>query len=76
MCFLATTTLTAGWLNITDNFLPLAQKPGFAFQGYLDALLTAIMMVCVAVIFLDALPRWYRTIFVEKVKELVPTPGS
>jgi len=32
MCFLATTTLTAGWLNITDNFLPLAQKPGFAFQ--------------------------------------------
>ncbi len=76
MCFLAVTTLTAGWLNIIDNFLPLARKPGFEFQGYLDAVLTAIMMVCVVVIFLDALPRWYRTIAVGKIKGVAPTPSS
>jgi carbon starvation protein len=72
MCFLAITTLIAGWLNIVDNFLPLARKPGFEFQGYLDALLTLIMMVCVVVIFLDASPRWYRRISLDKVGKLAP----
>ncbi len=28
MAFVAVTTLTAGWLNITTNFLPLAATPG------------------------------------------------
>ena len=50
MLFVAVTTLTAGFLNITDNFLPLAQQPGQAFQGYLQSGLTVVMMVAVVVI--------------------------
>ena len=46
----ATTTLTAGFLNIKDNFLPLAEQPGQAFQGYLQSGLTVVMMVAVVVI--------------------------
>jgi carbon starvation protein len=33
LTFVALTTLTAGFLNIRDNFLPLAHRPGSEFQG-------------------------------------------
>ena len=63
LTFVTTTTLTAGWLNITDNFLPLAQK-GAAFQGYLNATLTAIMMCCVGVILVNSVWKWSKTLSV------------
>jgi len=62
MLFVATTTLTAGWLNITDNFLPLTSKPGMAVQGYVNSALTAIMMVCAVVVLFEAAKRWYRVL--------------
>ncbi|MCI0481288.1 MAG: carbon starvation protein A, partial [Candidatus Dadabacteria bacterium] len=34
MAFVMATTLTAAWLNITNNFLPLTRKEGFTVQGY------------------------------------------
>ncbi|HET7152738.1 MAG TPA: carbon starvation protein A, partial [Candidatus Kapabacteria bacterium] len=67
MTFVAITTLSAGYLNITDNFLPLAQTPGNAFQGYLNATLTLIMMLCVIIILFDAVPRWFRKAKTETV---------
>jgi carbon starvation protein len=62
MLFVATTTLTAGFLNIRDNFLPLAKQPGQAFQGYLQSGLTAIMMVAVVVILIDSGRRCAATL--------------
>ncbi len=35
--FVATTTLTAGWQSIFQNFIPLAHVPGKAFIGFLNA---------------------------------------
>jgi len=58
LSFVATTTLTAGWLNIVDNFLPLARTGGRPFQGYLNALMTAVMMACVLTILVDSVLRW------------------
>ena len=62
MLFVAVTTLTAGYLNITDNFLPLARTAGNAFRGYLQASLTAVMMVAVVVILIDAARRCLATL--------------
>jgi carbon starvation protein len=62
MLFVATTTLTAGFLNIKDNFLPLAELPGQAFQGYLQSGLTVIMMVAVVVILVDSGRRCLATL--------------
>jgi carbon starvation protein len=67
MLFVATTTLTAGFLNIRDNFLPLAAQPGQAFQGYLQSVLTATMMVLVVVILLDAGRRCVATLRGEPI---------
>ena len=44
MCFVGVTTLTAGVLSIKNIYLPLAQKPGNGFQGYLDATLMVIFV--------------------------------
>ncbi len=62
MLFVATTTLSAGYLNIVDNFLPLARTPGNAFRGNLQAALTAVMMVAVVVILIDAARRCVATL--------------
>ena len=62
MLFVAVTTLTAGFLSIRDNFLPLAAQPGQAFQGYLQSGLTATMMVLVVVILIDAGRRCVATL--------------
>ena len=58
LSFVATTTLIAGWLSITTNFLPMAARPGLRFQGYLNATLTVIMMTCVVVVLCDCIRKW------------------
>ena len=58
LCFVATTTLSAGFLIIRDQFWPMAigPNPALHVQGFVDAICTAIMMVC-AVIILIATAR-------------------
>ncbi len=63
MLFVAVTTLTAGWQNITGNFLPLAAAdPSAAFRAYLNSALTAVMMAATVLILAEAARRWYRVL--------------
>ena len=55
LAFVATTTLTAGWLAATQKFLPMAN-----FQGHLCAGLLFTMMGCVLLILGESVLRWYR----------------
>jgi carbon starvation protein len=61
MLFLSVTTLTAGWLSVRDNFWPMAigANPALHVQGYINSVLTLVMMACVLVIFAAAGRRWY-----------------
>jgi carbon starvation protein len=54
------TTLSAGWLSVTERFFPMAKIPGKELQGYLNAIVTLVMMACVLTILIDAIPRWIR----------------
>ncbi|MGC8724600.1 MAG: carbon starvation CstA family protein [Acidobacteriota bacterium] len=62
MLFVAVTTLTAGAEGILDIYLPLARQPGKEFQGFLQASLTALMMLMVVVVLGDALRRCVATL--------------
>src|SRR5436305_395466 len=62
LVFVATTTLTAGWRSIFDNFWRETLKPETAFRGYLNTALTAIMMTCVVIVIIDSLLRWRRAL--------------
>lgn len=61
LAFVATTTLVAGWLSITDNFWPLSQKPESAKQGYINVGLTAILMLAAVIVIVDSMSKWFRT---------------
>ena len=52
MCFLALTTVVAGYLNITTNYLPKG--------NYLLAGASAVMMVLVVFVIADAVRVWQR----------------
>jgi carbon starvation protein len=62
LVFVATTTLTAGWQSIFDNFWRETLKPETAFRGYLNTSLTAIMMTCVVIVLIDSVLRWRRSL--------------
>ena len=52
--------MTAGWMNIRDNYWPLATGPNPArvIEGYVDTIASVIMMVCAVVILIAAARRW------------------
>ena len=70
LAFVASTTLYAGWRSIFDNFLRLK-----TFAGYLDAVLTIILMLCVFVILGASARAWLRAIRGEPVTFVAATAG-
>ncbi len=56
--FMFVTTVSAGILNITDNYLPKHN-----FQGNLDAALSVIMILLIVIVFLDTLKRIYLILY-------------
>ena len=64
LAFVAITTLTAGALSVRDNFYPMAIGPDPAkhFQGFLNSIVTVLMMVCVLVILASAIIRWIKVL--------------
>ncbi len=62
LAFVSFTTIDAGILSIRDNFLPLARQPGNAFAGWLDAVLTAVLIACVVVILAASIRSWVAAI--------------
>lgn len=62
MLFVAATTLSAGVLNITDNFWALTLNPATAVQGYVNIIMMLIMIVCAIVVLFEAGRGWYRVL--------------
>ena len=55
LAFVSTTTLTAGWMSIWTNFIPLASQPGMKVIGILNAALTALMMACAVLMIVQSM---------------------
>lgn len=60
--FLSTNTLTGGYLSIRDNYWPKTFDPATSTMGYVDTICTASMMILVALIIIDSLNRWRKTL--------------
>ena len=59
MAFVATTTTTAGYLEITGKFWRMTQAPETVMKGWLNIGLTATLLVLVAIILASAAGRWF-----------------
>ncbi|MBM3782343.1 MAG: carbon starvation protein A [Acidobacteria bacterium] len=64
LSFLSINTLYGGFLNVRDNFWPLAIGPNPAthVQGYVLSICTVAMMVCAVVILGQAMAKWAETL--------------
>ncbi len=62
MLFVSVTTLIACYLNIVDNFWPMTGNPESIVQGYINSILTAVIMVCAVVVLVEAFRRWYAVL--------------
>jgi carbon starvation protein len=69
MCFVGVTTLTAGVLSIKNIYLPLAQQPGHAFQGYLDSSLMVIFITGVVLVLIESGRRCWKTLHGAPIPE-------
>jgi carbon starvation protein len=61
MAFVATTTATTGYYEITGKFWKMVQS-GYVVRGWLNIGLTAMLLVCAAVILVSAFGRWVGTL--------------
>jgi len=60
MIFVGVTTLTAGWENITNIYLPQAIDAKTRVGGLINMTLTIIIVICVLIILSDAVPKWIK----------------
>jgi carbon starvation protein len=62
MLFVATTTTTTGYWEITGKFWKMVHQPATLVRGWLNIGLTVMLLVCVAVILVSAFGKWSATI--------------
>ena len=62
MAFVATTTTTAGVLEITGKFTRMTRVPATMVKGYLNIGLTATLLVLVAIILASSVAHWLKAI--------------
>jgi len=60
LCFISVTTLTAGWMSITGNFLVMTHDPARATQGWVDTILTGVLMFAAVVVLIASAGKWSR----------------
>ena len=68
MVFVGVMTVFAGIKNMYIIYYPQLFEPAKSLQGFINLSLTVIILVCVAVIFVNAVPKWIKVI---KSKEIV-----
>jgi carbon starvation protein len=71
MIFVGFTTLYAGVSNMIYIYYPQILHESSRVKGVINLLLTAVIIVCVLIIFANAIPRWIR-----KPEKLQVKPGD
>ncbi len=62
MTFVGITTMTAGFLNIKNLFIPQVIEASTRVQGMINLALTIIIMASLVIILVDAVPRWIKPV--------------
>ncbi len=62
MTFVGITTLTAAYLNIKNIYIPQARVSATMIPGLINLILTVSILICVVIIFYNAVPKWVQAI--------------
>ncbi|MBI5010037.1 MAG: carbon starvation protein A, partial [Bacteroidia bacterium] len=60
MLYVGITTITAAILNIKNIYLPQVADQGTSVPGIINLVLTLVILICVVIIFYNAVPGWIR----------------
>lgn len=62
MAFIAVIEMTAGYQNIAINYWPMTNNPATSFNGYLNTLIVAALMIGLAIVIVGSVNKWYRVL--------------
>lgn len=60
MIFVGVTTITAAYLNIKNIYIPQTGEPTTMVPGLINLILTLSILICVFVLFYNAVPKWIK----------------
>lgn len=60
MTFVGITTITGGIMNMINIYIPQMLDPDSRIQGTINTVLTGLILICVALIIMEAIPKWLR----------------
>ncbi|MBS1806738.1 MAG: carbon starvation protein A, partial [Acidobacteria bacterium] len=62
MAFIAVIEMTAGYQNIAINYWPMTNNPATSFNGYLNTLIVAALMVGLVIVIVGSARKCYRVL--------------
>jgi carbon starvation protein len=75
LCFVSTTTTTAGVRAIQELYLPMTRAPETATVGRINLLVTSTLLACVLLVLVGCIRRWFQ-ILAERAHPSSVTPGE
>jgi carbon starvation protein len=75
MTFVGITTLTAGFLNMKNIYIPQLQNQVTRLPGLINLILTISIITCLLIILFNAIPMWVKTIRNQRQNELKNNDG-
>ncbi|MEI6050269.1 MAG: carbon starvation protein A [Bacteroidota bacterium] len=60
MTFVGITTMTAAFLNMKNIYIPQARESATMVPGLINLILTISILICVVIIFYNAIPKWMK----------------
>jgi carbon starvation protein len=75
MTFVGITTLTAGFLNMKNIYIPQLQNQVTRLPGLINLILTISIITCLLIILCNAIPMWVKTIRNQRQNELENNKG-
>lgn len=68
LVFVGTVTVTAGISNMFNIYLPMAFQAGKEATGWINFTLTALIIIAVFIILVDAVPKWFLAARGERIE--------
>ena len=60
LAFISVIELTAGYQNITRNYLPMTLDPARSFNGWLNITIVVMLMIGLVIVIIGSVYKWYR----------------
>ena len=68
MIFVGVTTMTAAFLNIKNIYVPQVRVSTTLVPGLINLILTGSIIICVVIIFYNAVPKWITAFNTPEVR--------